>query len=256
MGSDAKKIFLLAGTKSAELRKIAAVLQKHFEGAVIYNAGDGSEALLKMQNVLPNVLITELEMPKLSGTELVRTIIHDKKFSAVSVLALSDIPDQEEFVEEVVSGRLQFLAAPVDENKLVFLANRALMRSSQSAGQEPEFKLRNVKAGEVLFHEGEAADCAYLVKKGKLKAYKKIWGAETKTLGEVLPGEFVGEMAHLNGEPRSADVEAVEDSELIVIPLGTLDMLLFSKPAWSKALMRTLSRRLKAANTAPGGGKK
>lgn len=45
-----------------------------------------------------------------------------------------------------------------------------------------------------------------------------------------------------------ATVQAIGDCELIEIPMGTLDMVLFSKPAWSKALVATLSRRLKRSN--------
>lgn len=64
-------------------------------------------------------------------------------------------------------------------------------------------------------------------------------------LGKIKAGEFVGEMAHINKEPRSATVTAVTDCELIEIPFGSLDPILFSKPSWSKALFVTLSKRLK-----------
>jgi CRP-like cAMP-binding protein len=101
--------------------------------------------------------------------------------------------------------------------------------------------------GEKLFRQGDPADLAYLVKSGLLRAYRMQDG-KTLTLGDINPGEFVGEMAYINSEPRSADVEAVENCELIEIPLGTFDSLLFSKPTWSMALMKTLSKRLKTAN--------
>jgi CRP-like cAMP-binding protein len=55
-------------------------------------------------------------------------------------------------------------------------------------------------------------------------------------------------MAHITGDTRSADVEAVENSELVDIPVGTLDILLFSKPIWARALMKTLAQRLRATN--------
>jgi hypothetical protein len=57
-----------------------------------------------------------------------------------------------------------------------------------------------------------------------------------------------GEMAYINGEPRAANVIAEGPSELIEIPFERLDHVLFQKPMWSKALMRTLSKRLKNAN--------
>ena len=47
---------------------------------------------------------------------------------------------------------------------------------------------------------------------------------------------------------RSANVEALTDCELIEIPIGTLDRLLYRRPSWSKTLMLTLSKRLTQAN--------
>jgi CRP/FNR family cyclic AMP-dependent transcriptional regulator len=46
-------------------------------------------------------------------------------------------------------------------------------------------------------------------------------------------------------------VKALSDCELIEIPIGTLDTVLFSKPAWARALMMTLSKRLKRSNENP-----
>ncbi|HEY8280477.1 MAG TPA: Crp/Fnr family transcriptional regulator, partial [Bdellovibrionota bacterium] len=88
----------------------------------------------------------------------------------------------------------------------------------------------------------------FLLKKGRLQAIRAD-KEKTTVLGEILPGEFVGEMAHITGESRSADVLASENSELVEIPVGTLDILLFSKPAWSRALMKTLAQRLRVTNT-------
>ena len=124
-------------------------------------------------------------------------------------------------------------------------ANRALARATSL--KDPEFRLRFLAPGEILFRQGDRAENVYIVRKGRLRAFRRTKSG-TQTLGEILAGEFVGEMAHINSEPRSAEVEALENSELIEIPLGALDMLVFSKPAWSKALMKTLSRRLKVAN--------
>ena len=67
-------------------------------------------------------------------------------------------------------------------------------------------------------------------------------------LGTIRPGEFVGEMAHINNENRTATVRAISDCELIEIPNGTLDLVLFSKPVWARALVSTLSKRLKMSN--------
>ena len=86
------------------------------------------------------------------------------------------------------------------------------------------------------------------MKSGELTATKE-GSNQNVTLGKIKAGEFVGEMAHINNETRSATVQANCDCELIEIPMGTLDLVLFSKPMWAKALVATLSKRLKASNT-------
>jgi CRP-like cAMP-binding protein len=106
-----------------------------------------------------------------------------------------------------------------------------------------------VAPNEFLFKEGEIAKHVFIVKRGRLRAMKGR-GEKQITLGEIGAGEFVGEMAHINHEPRSASVQALEDCELIEIPFGSLDMVLFSRPAWSQALVLTLSKRLKSTNAA------
>lgn len=240
-----KKVFLVADSDAKLVEEIQEILKSTYDGATVYSAIDGKDALVKLKNVPPVMLITELELPKFSGSELIRTVLASSEHSNISILVLTDIPDQDVFVEEVVKGRIQFLAKPFSKQGFLDSVNRGLNRTSNQ--KDPEFRLRLISPGDILFAEGEKAESAFLLKKGKLRAFTKKSG-EPKTLGEIFPGEFVGEMAHINGEPRSAYVEAIENSELIEIPLGTLDTLLFSKPAWSKALMKTLSRRLKAAN--------
>jgi CRP/FNR family transcriptional regulator, cyclic AMP receptor protein len=69
-------------------------------------------------------------------------------------------------------------------------------------------------------------------------------------LGEIASGEFVGEMGHFNHEPRSATVEAVTEVDLIEIPLESLENVIFTKPSWARALVKTLAQRLKRANKA------
>lgn len=239
-----KKIFMIVETDAALLAELSSTLRSIYEGAVVYSATEAKEAINKIRNVPPQVVITELELPKVSGSEIVRAVLKDKELTHTSVVVLSDIPDKEEFVEGVVQGRVLFLSKPVDKKLFLDVVNKALQRASSQ--KDPEFKLKFLSAGEILFKEGDKAESAFLVKKGKLKAVKSKSGTEV-LLGDVNAGEFVGEMAHINGEPRSADIRAVENCELIEIPLGTLDILLFSKPAWSKALMKTLSKRLKAS---------
>ena len=78
---------------------------------------------------------------------------------------------------------------------------------------------RFIKAGEILFHEGDDASAMYIVKSGNLKAFKDRSIGE-QILGYITVGEMVGEMALFDAsapKKRLASVRAVEDSFLLVI---------------------------------------
>jgi CRP-like cAMP-binding protein len=145
-------------------------------------------------------------------------------------------------VEQVASGQLQSIGRRLHPEVI----EQALQRALRPTKSDPsmDFCLRTLKPGELLFREGENAEFAYLVKSGRLRAYKEHAG-RIDVLGEIGPGEFVGEMAYIDGEPRTASVDSVETSELIELPLKNLDAIVFSKPAWSRALMKTMSKRIK-----------
>ncbi len=228
----------------------AGILRIHGQ-AEVSSSADGADAAFRVSNTPHQVVFLSADLPKRNALHLTKWILSEKKLQHLAVVILSPIPDTEHFVEDVVAGRVQFLANPRDPASLEKVLMRAL--NYHFHGDNEEFNLRFLSSGEVLMKEGEKADNCYLVKKGRLKAARKVNGKEV-FLGFIEIGEFVGEMAYINGEPRTADVFAEVASELIEIPYEKLDHVLFQKPAWSKALMRTLSKRLKIANQLRAGG--
>ena len=68
-------------------------------------------------------------------------------------------------------------------------------------------------AGEILFSEGDAGDTAFLVAQGAVQVTREINGKET-VLGEIGPGQILGEMALINNQPRMATAKAKEDTEV------------------------------------------
>jgi CRP/FNR family transcriptional regulator, cyclic AMP receptor protein len=101
---------------------------------------------------------------------------------------------------------------------------------------------------EVLIKEGEISQNMYLLQSGQLVVTKKR-GKTDVQLGFIDAGELVGEMSFLDGEPRSATVRAVTDCELIEIPHEVLENVLNTQPAWFRTLLKTLTERLRKANS-------
>ncbi|WP_413291439.1 Crp/Fnr family transcriptional regulator [Bdellovibrio sp. HCB337] len=98
-----------------------------------------------------------------------------------------------------------------------------------------------------LFREGDAPDAMYIVKSGML-AVTKTKGTSEVVLAEIGPGSMVGEMAIFDKKPRSANVKAMKDSEVISLPYEGLNQQMDSLPVWVKAIMRTMNENLREAN--------
>jgi CRP/FNR family transcriptional regulator, cyclic AMP receptor protein len=98
-----------------------------------------------------------------------------------------------------------------------------------------------------LFREGDAPDAMYIVKSGML-AVTKTKGTSEVVLAEIGPGSMVGEMAIFDKKPRSANVKATKDSEVISLPYEGLNTQMDSLPVWVKAIMRTMNENLRESN--------
>ncbi len=102
--------------------------------------------------------------------------------------------------------------------------------------------------GGIIFKEGDRGDSMYLIRSGRVVVVKG--DLETPTiLGYRGPGEIIGEMALLEGQPRSASIIAVERLRMLKISRESFQELLNSEPALGMSIMASLSARLRAADT-------
>lgn len=106
---------------------------------------------------------------------------------------------------------------------------------------------RKVAKDTYLFREGDHPDAMYIVKTGGF-AITKTKGNSEVTLAEITTGAMVGEMAIFDKKPRSANVKATKDSEVVALPYEALDKQLESLPTWIKAILRTMNDNLREAN--------
>ncbi len=100
--------------------------------------------------------------------------------------------------------------------------------------------------GELLLREGESGDFMYLLISGRVLAYSGDLHAPM-ILGIRGPGEFIGEMSMIDGEPRSATVVAIEPVRALRIDHAGLDTMLQQVPDLNRRLMQILSLRLRQA---------
>jgi len=94
--------------------------------------------------------------------------------------------------------------------------------------------------GEILFHEGEAGQEMYILLAGLLKVFRG-----SRVIDIIRPGDYIGEMAIIENQPRSASVAALEDALLLMVPFAVFAEYLSGQPKSLVAMMQTLSRRIR-----------
>jgi len=106
---------------------------------------------------------------------------------------------------------------------------------------------RDYRAGTVLFEEGQPGDYMYVVQTGEVEIRRQV--GDTERVLAVLPaGEFFGEMAILNGRPRSATAVVKLDARLLVIEGKTFEAMLRARPEIALRIIKALATRLESAN--------
>lgn len=103
---------------------------------------------------------------------------------------------------------------------------------------------KNLKKGEVIFHEGNPSDCAYIIGQGSIEILENTARGQ-KTLGILENNEIFGEMGLIDGLPRSATARAREDSVVYTLTPETFDSLTHRNPESLVPIMKILTSRLR-----------
>lgn len=114
----------------------------------------------------------------------------------------------------------------------------------RAAGQR-----RRWPKGRTLFCDGDQSDTVLLVERGQVKLSRFDEHGDEDVLAILEPGELLGELAAVDGEPRSATATALDDVEAFVVSADTFREVMAASPEVAAALLRTITFRLRAAGT-------
>jgi putative oxidoreductase len=121
---------------------------------------------------------------------------------------------------------------------------------TQSDSQVEKLKIEQVgrevciPAGVRIVKQGEIAQKFYVVVSGKLKVYRETDDGIRTDLTVMGPGAYFGEVALVTHKPRSASVEAVEESTLLEISEEEFDTVLDQNPKLARQIISSLAQWL------------
>jgi CRP/FNR family transcriptional regulator, cyclic AMP receptor protein len=106
-------------------------------------------------------------------------------------------------------------------------------------------RLRSFAAGEIIFHREDPGDVMYLIRTGKVRVFVTSADGQIATLALISTGECVGELALLDGKPRSASAVALEDVSALAMRRGDFLAAVRRYPSIAIQIMGVLSTRLR-----------
>ena len=109
-------------------------------------------------------------------------------------------------------------------------------------------KPKRFAKGEILFQQGDAGDCAYLILSGAVKISIVSAAGREIVFAYLSVGDLVGDISVLDQSPRAASATAAESLEALVIHGADLQRQMADSPELSHAVIRFLCARLRATN--------
>jgi CRP-like cAMP-binding protein len=116
---------------------------------------------------------------------------------------------------------------------------------------EQVFKISQRRAfppGKVLFHEKEPGTTFFIILSGSIKLFTRSSSGEEKVLSVVGAGESFGELALLDGGPRSASAQTLESAMMLEIASDSFMSLLQAHFDITRSILVELCRRLRQTN--------
>tara|TARA_B110000438_G_scaffold296731_1_gene341883 strand:+ start:3 stop:2360 length:2358 start_codon:yes stop_codon:yes gene_type:complete len=161
-----------------------------------------------------------------------------------------NVIDMRRFEQSPIMGKIKnYIKIQEDETMYTMLEKITTLKKIDLFSNIPSKTLYHVSQiteeveffkGELIFSEGDFGDYMLVIAKGKVRIHK----GET-TIAEIGDGSCFGDMAILDGEPRSADATAIEDCILFKIKQRDFSQVLSNQNEVMTGIIKILTQRLR-----------
>lgn len=107
---------------------------------------------------------------------------------------------------------------------------------------------QSLPANTIFIEQEDNSNAAYFIVEGGAKIYRITESGELVTFSVLGPNEVVGEMSLIDDEPRSACVETIKDTKVLILAKDDFRKILAKYPNVAIALLRILSKRVRETN--------
>lgn len=229
----------------------------------VLNASNGKEGVKKALDSPPDLILCDIMMPEMDGYEVLYLITKNPSTASLPFIFLTAKTEKADFRKGMNMGADDYITKPFEEMELLGAIERRLEkyeglskavdveelieRASKHhnlADLEKERKTRVFKKKDIIYREGDFGSYVYKIINGKVKTYRINEDGKEFIHDLLKEGDFLGERALIQDNTRTEFAEALEETELLLIPKDDFQELIFKNREVSSQFIKILSKNL------------
>jgi DNA-binding response OmpR family regulator len=260
-----KKILLIED--NSEIREnMAEILE--LAGYEVCTAQDGKDGMTLAMANNPDLVLCDIMMPVLDGYGVLHMMQKNETLQNIPFIFLTAKSERTEIRKGMEMGADDYITKPFDGTELLnAVASRLkkadsikkhlpnniqgiqeLLEQSISKDYLSELKegrnTNQYKKKQVVYSESNHPSRLFYIVKGKVKTFKRNEEGKELIIDLYNAGDFLGYMALLEGRPYRETAEALEETELAIIPKSEFDELLSSNTQVMKKFISILAHNI------------
>lgn len=260
-----KKILLIED--NADIRSNTAEILE-LSNYIVIEAENGKTGLEKAIKHRPDLIICDIMMPELDGYGVMHAVHKNEVIKNTPFIFLTAKTERSDFRKGMELGADDYITKPFDGTELLNAVDSRikkieLLRQELNPGLEGLSVLMQASSGsdalqllvedrninkykkkQMIYSENNHPNRLYYVLKGKVKVFKTNDDGKELVTDLFSSGEFLGHIALLEGTVYRDSAEALEETDLAIIPKEDFDELINKNPEVAKKFIRLLAKNI------------
>lgn len=262
-----KKILLIEDND--DIRENSAEILELANYKVIV-AANGKAGVEKALQEIPDLIICDIMMPVLDGYGVLHAVHKNEAIKNIPFIFLTAKSERNDFRKGMELGADDYITKPFEGTELLNAVDSRLKKidllkqqlTSATSGPEPPAEIspgknalhtlaqssntNTYRKKEIIFSEGNHPHSLYYVISGKVKTYKTNEAGKELVTELYATGDFIGFVPLLENSAYKDSAEALDTTELSIIPKQDFEDLLNKSPEVSRQLIRLLAKNVAA----------
>ena len=260
-----KKILLIEDNDEIRENTAEILELSNYKVVTAKNGKEGMETALQEN---PDLIICDIMMPLLDGYGVLHMLQKNSTTKNTPFIFLTAKSERTDFRKGMELGADDYIVKPFSGTELLNAIESRLKKKElfwkDSSGSLPgnrttanEFSLETAlkelienrstnrfRKKQIIYSEGNRPNCLYYLIRGKVKTYKINEEGKALVTDLYRENEFLGHIALLENTNYKESAEAIDETELAIIPKDEFEVLINSSPDLNKKFIQLLARNV------------